>query len=282
MISRVEVFSQQPGVPELPLGGFVANSDPVQVRDIQGLGPVKSDILSTAFATGKGELYQGSSVGKRNIVMTLGLNPDWEEQTMASLRQLLYRYLMTQQWTKLRFRSTEMPTVDIEGYVESFDPNIFSQDPEVQVSIICPKPDFVEADATIYYGVVDDGSVEIEFEYQGTVETGFEVRIVQTVDNPGYTGIIDVTMKSPDEPQIISIDPVTIDGVYYFKLNTNQGRKRASRITTVDGTVLNLLRQVNTASVWPVVKPGTNVFSVAATETGQSWTLAYFNRFGGL
>jgi hypothetical protein len=78
-------------------------------------------------------------------VLTLGLNPNWVDQTVASLRRVLYRYLMPEAWTKLRFFSDDMPTVDIEGYVESFDPNMFTQDPEIQVSIICPKPDFIEA-----------------------------------------------------------------------------------------------------------------------------------------
>lgn len=280
----MEVFSAQPNAPELALGGFYPNLDPVQMRDIpQGLGPVKADILSTPFATGKGELYQGSSVGKRNIVMTLGFNPNWRDQTMSSLRQQLYRYFLPEAWTKLRFFSDDMPTVDIEGYVESFEPNIFSQDPEVQISVICLKPDFIEADATIYYGVVDDGSTQLEIDYTGTVETGFEVRIDQTVDNPSYTGPIDISVQQePEAPQIFTVDPVSIDGTNYFKLSTVRNAKRVQKIARADGSATNLLAQVSGGSVWPKIKPGKNLFSVGALETGQKWTLAFFNRFGGL
>lgn len=280
----MEVFSAQPNAPELALGGFYPNLDPVQMRDIpQGLGPVKADIMSTPFATGKGELYQGSSVGKRNIVMTLGFNPNWRDQTMSSLRQQLYRYFLPEAWTKLRFFSDDMPTVDIEGYVESFEPNIFSQDPEVQISVICLKPDFIEADATIYYGVVDDGSTQLEIDYTGTVETGFEVRIDQTVDNPSYTGPIDISVQQePEAPQIFTVDPVSIDGTNYFKLSTVRNAKRVQKIARADGSTTNLLAQVSGGSVWPKIKPGKNLFSVGALETGQKWTLAFFNRFGGL
>jgi len=282
VITKVEVFSASPGAPELPLGGFLPNDDPVQIKNIEGLGPVKAEIASTPFATGRGELYQGSSVPKRNVVLTLGLNPDFDTQTMAGLRQTLYRYLLPQHWTKLRFFSQELPVVDIEGYVESFEPNMFSQDPEVQVSIICPKPDFIEADATILEGTVDDGTIETEFDYVGTVATGFELRVDRTLDNPSYSGGLLITNVAELEPQLFEIEPITIDTTKYFKLSTVRNAKRVQSIAYTDGAAINLLSGMTGESVWPEIKPGENVFSIASTEFGQVWTLAYFNRFGGL
>jgi hypothetical protein len=283
VITKMEVFSEQPGAPELSLGGFSPNLDPVQIRNIEGLGPVKADITTQPFATGKGELYQGSSVGKRNIVMTLGLNPNWVDQTIASLRRLLYRYLLPEAWVKLRFFSDDMPTVDIEGRVESFEPNIFSQDPELQISVICPKPDFIEPDATFYYGVVDDGTAELEFEYGGDTATGFEVRVQHSADNIDYTGPIHIsTQREPEAIQLLTVDPVTIDAAHHFKLSTILNNKRVQKVANADGAVTNLLMYMTDDSVWPEIKPGTNLFKVYATETGQAWTLAFFNRYGGL
>lgn len=283
MITKMEVFSASPSAPELPLGGFMPNDDPVQIKNIEGLGPVKAEITSTAYATGRGELPQGSFVGKRNIVLTLGFNPNWaEQQTMSSLRQILYRYLMPQQWTKLRFFSQELPTVDIEGIVESIEPNIFSQDPEVQVSILCHKPDFVEADATILTGVVDDGTIETVFNYIGTIPTGFELLVEQSLANPTYSGELSIVVKSPILPQIFEVTPVSVDGTEYFKLSTVKNARRVQSIGTADGAITNLLSGLTAISVWPQLEPGENVFSIAASESGQAWTLAYFNRFGGL
>lgn len=275
----MEVFSSQTDAPELPLGGFMPNDDPVQIKNIDGLGPVKAEIASTPFATGRGEVYQGSSVGKRNIVMTLGYNPDWAgQQTIASLRQTLYRYFMPQHWTKLRFYTQELPTVDIEGYVESFEPNIFSQDPEVQISVLCHKPDFIDTNATIIEGVVDNGEIEQEFDYIGSVETGFELLVKETDDNPDYTGSLVVLVQN----QIFEIDPILVNATKYFKLSTIRNAKRANTVAIADGALTNLLSGISGSSVWPVINPGKNVLSVIAAETGQAWTLAYFNRFGGL
>lgn len=276
------MFSANPSAPELPLGGFMPSDDPIHVKGITGLEPVKADISSTGLATGRGETPQGSSTGKRNIVMTLGLNPDWAEQTMTSLRHQLYRYFMPEQWVKLRFFSDELPVVDIEGLVESFEPNMFSQDPEMQISVLCHKPDFIEADATIYNGVVDDGTLELEFDYIGTVETGFEIRVDQTADNVSYIGDILFTLLSPVEPQPFNAQGVLVDGTQYLKMSSVPGSRRLQVVSTLDGEITNILAKMSDDSVWPKIKPGLNVLSVAAAESGQAWTMAYFNRFGGL
>lgn len=278
----MEVYSSNQSAPELPLGGFMPNDDPIQIRDIQGLGPVKADISSTQSGTSRGEIPTGSSTGKRNIVLTLGLNPDWIEQTMSSLRRQLYAYFMPENWCKLRFFSDDMPTVDIEGVTESVEPNIFSLDPELQISILCHKPDFVEADATSIEGVMDDGTLEYVFNYDGDVATGFELRVVQTVDNPSYTGDLTLELKSPDKPQPFAVEAITIDGTKYFKLSTIRGNKRVQNVAAADGAITNLLSKMTDDSVWPQIKPGENVLTIAAGEAGQGWTLAYFNRFGGL
>lgn len=282
MITKMEVFSANPSAPELPLAGFMPSSDPIHIRNIEGLGPVKAEITSTPLASGRGETPQGDNVGKRNIVLTLGLNPNWADQTMSTLRQMLYRYFMPTQWCKLRFFSDYLPVVDIEGICESFEPNIFSQDPEIQISILCHKPDFIEVESTIYSGAVDDGDIELEFEYLGTVDAGFELRIDRSVTNIAYTGPVVVTLKSPVDPQVFDIDPVTVDGTKYFKLSTVPGFKRAQNVATLDAALTNLLSAVGDLAVWPALKPGLNVLSVAADEPGQQWTFAYFNRFGGL
>ena len=283
MLRKMEVFSSNPSAPLLPLGGTMPNDDPIQVRSIDGLGPVKAEISSTAYATGRGELFQGSFSGKRYIVMSLGFNPDWSAgQTMATLRQRLYRYLLPEAWTKLRFFSDHLPVVDIEGRVESFEPNIFSQDPEVQISVLCHKPDFIEADATIYNGIVDDGTAELAFDYIGTVPTGFELRVDRTLVNPSYLGDLSVVIKSPVDPQTFEVEDVGIDTTKYFKMSTVRNAKRVQNIAVADGAITNLLSKVTNESVWPEFHPGENVVSVGAAETGQAWTLAYFNRFGGL
>lgn len=256
------------------------SDDPVHIRDIQGLGPVKAEITTTPSGTSRGSAYQGSSVDKRNIVLTLGYNPNWVNQTIAGLRQLLYGYFMTQQWVKLRFFSDELPTVDIEGYVEDFDPNHFSQDPEIQISIICAKPDFIEIDASIYTGIVDDGTTWLEIDYQGSVSSGLELRVDRSVDLPAYSGPVTISVENFQGVQALLLDTVTIDTTKSYKMSSVQGQKRVQTEALTDGAVTNLLK--NKSGDWPQLQPGENLINVQANQPGQKWTLAYFNRFGGL
>lgn len=256
------------------------SDDPVIIRDIDGLGPVKADISTIPSGTSRGETYQGSSANKRNIVLTLGLNPNWSTQTMSSLRQLLYGYFMTEEWCKLRFFSDELPTTDIEGYVESFEPNIFSQDPEIQISIVCPKPDFIDIDASIFKGAVDLGENQFQFNYDGTVSSGLELRVDRTLARPAYFGPVTVAVQNAKGTRAITVDPVTIDTTRSYKMSSVQGRKRVQYESLINGETTNLLKIKS--GEWPQLEPGENLLTVSANQPGQAWTLAYFNRFGGL
>lgn len=282
MIQTMEVFSRQPDAPVLPLAGFMPSDDPVQITDITGLGPVNAAIASTPLATGRGEQFQGVTTGKRNLVISLGLNPDWEEQTMSTLRQLLYRYFMPESWVKLRFTSDHLPVVDIEGYVESFEPNMFSQDPEMQVSIICPKPDFIQTDATVLYGTVDDGTIETAFEYVGTIDTGYELKVEATLDNLSYSGDISLLSTAFGVEQPVTIENVVVDVTKYFRFSSVRSAKRVGSVAVADGIFTNQLAKMTDDSVWPVLKPGENLIKVIGEESLQKWTMIYYNRFGGL
>lgn len=282
MIARMEVFSEQANAPGIFLGGFLANSDTLQIRNIEGLGPVKANLSSAPYSTGRGEYFQGSSTGTRNIVLTLGLNPNWVDQTVASLRQLLYAYFMTEQWVKLRIFRDNQPTVDIEGIVESCDPNIFSQDPEMQISIICHYPDFVDPDVVNLSGIVpgsltDGIPIENVLNYIGSVPSGFELRIRSTIDKPTYSGRIVVVNRN----RTFDINAVEINATHYFRLITMKTSRLVETINTENGERTSLLKNV-VQSKWIEFKPGENVFSIGAMESGLAWELRYSNRFGGL
>ncbi len=282
MITRMEVFSAQANAPGISLGGFLANSDTVQIRNIEGLGPVKANLSSAPYSTGRGEYFQGSSTGTRNIVLTLGLNPNWVDQTVSSLRRLLYTYFMTEQWVKLRIFTDDQPPVDIEGIVESCDPNIFSQDPEMQISIICHYPDFVEPDVVNLTGSVPSSlangmPIENVLNYIGSVPSGFELRIFGTIDKPIYRDRIVVVMRN----QTFDINSVEIDATHYFRLITMKTSRLVETVNTENSERNSLLKNV-VQSKWIEFKPGENVFSIGAMESGLAWELRYSNRFGGL
>ncbi len=173
-----------------------------------------------------------------------------------------------------------MSTVEISGYVEGFEPNIFSKDPEIQISIICPQPDFVDVDATVLTGTVDDGTTKTTIGYFGTVPSGFVLRVSSTPARQAYTGIITIVNKTPF-PQFFPVE-ATVDTTRYFEMSSVQGLKYVRTVAISGGIITNLLRTTAANVVWPKLEPGANDLSVGANSPGQEWKLTYFNRYGGL
>jgi hypothetical protein len=281
VLTKLEVLGLRSLVPTLSLDeDGDAGSDPIQVLGIDGLAPVKAAITTAPFGAFDGEAYVGSSVGKRNIVLTIGLNPDWAIQTIEELRQLLYNYFMPKLLVQLRFHSTNYPTVKIEGYVESVEPNIFVRTPTMVVSIICPMPDFEALEETVVTGVTNDGTVWDEIDYIGSVKTGFRLRIDRTVGTPGIN-VIQLNVAGQYAPQVFPAKGnITTD--IRWELNTVPGSKYVRSVSLTTGAVQNFLNDVAADAVWPVLYPGENRFSVYTPAVGQNWELSYFSRFGGL
>src|SRR6266542_614762 len=154
MITQMKVTNPRVASSPLPVVSLGTEAtDPIQIKNIEGLGPVDATVNTAQYGSIDGEFYNGSVVGKRNIVLTVGLNPNYASQSMEFLRQCLYQYFMPKSAVSLRFASTHMPEVSIDGVVESFEPNMFSKDPEIQVSIICPQSEFVAVIPTAIQGV---------------------------------------------------------------------------------------------------------------------------------
>lgn len=281
MLTKLEVLGLRSLVPTLPLTeDGDAGNDPIQVLGVNGLGPVKANITTAPFGAYDGEALSGMSVPKRNIVLTIGLHPDWAVQTIEELRQLLYNYFMPKLLVQLRFHSTNFPVVKIEGYVESMEPNIFVKSPTVEVSIICPAPDFIALEAATITGITDDGSDPTELEYIGSVSTGMMLKVTKAVDTPGED-TIQINLGGEYAPLTFLARGNITDDIYW-EMNTQPGNKYVRSVSQSLGTITNYLNDISYDASWPMLYPGLNRLSVITPVVGQNWELSYFTRFGGL
>jgi Phage tail protein len=260
----------------------MAETDLIQLLNIDGLEPVKASVNTTPFGSVDGSSYVGSSVISRNIVLTLRPNPNWDDWTYESLRRLIYSYFMPKRSTKLEFYSDDIPPVGISGIVEGVDVNVFSEDPQLLVSIICPDPYFISLDPMVVTGqTIREGDAPIQIEYEGTIETGV------------YVQVTDAANTQPDFIWVQIGDPTisyfkvdcTINSDLYFEMSSVDMQKYAQTVDLTTGVITNLLNKVHVVegSAWPtILKPGTNDFSVITDAGTQDWTLKYYERFGGL
>ena len=282
MLTEVKAYSSWHSAPTLPLSdGGRAETDLIQIRNIDGLDPVKATVNTSPYGSVDGASYTGGSVLSRNIVLTIHPNPNWDNWTYESLRRLLYSYFMPKRSTRLVFYSDDMIPVEISGIVEGVEVNMFSKDPELLVSIICPNPYFIALEPTIITGqAVRSGGVPIIVEYNGTIDAGIHVELTSlTAPSPTVIGI------QIGDPMISYFNiAATVDSSKYFEMSSIPMRKFIQNVSIINGVITNLLSktQIQEGSAWPLFQPGENEFLVITDQGIQDWELTYFERFGGL
>jgi hypothetical protein len=173
MISSIEVRNALGTlVGTLPVGATSSES-PYVIKDIGGLGPVKAEITTSPYATQDGGYFQSARTGERNIVIKMGYKPDYATgKTVETLRRELYSIFSPKGLSKLRFFNNDaaFKTTEIIGYTEAIEPEFFSKEPLVSVSLICPKPYFNELAVVAKVG---SSGTSIESPYDGDAPVGF-------------------------------------------------------------------------------------------------------------
>lgn len=296
MLKQLDVYSPNISVApySLDVDGTIEN-DLFQITNIDGLDPVAADINTSKLGVLDGETFGGSSVGKRNIVMTVKPNPDWVNWSYESLRRLLTAQFAPKSKVRLVFTSSELlQPVQISGYVETLTQNIFSQDPEYQISIICTYPYFVDLMPQTITGetgfATTDGvfanSVfpelqKVDINYIGTAPTGFMVKIPRH-NISSQTAPVVIFNKHSSQLDAWSCFGVLLGTDNGFVMSTLPGDKYARATYDPGVPDTSILSRVSSASTWPELKPGLNQFQVSFGTFHWTWELTYFNRWAGL
>jgi hypothetical protein len=250
------------------------------VQNIDGLDPVKATLVSSSFAGVDGEQYQSARRETRNIKLTIGLDPNPLTDTVRGLRKQLYGYLMPKSEVTLTFYDDDGPTVSIVGRVESLESALFTQEPVVDISIICYDPDFIDP-VTVHLptsGVLQTTSSTSDavIPYDGTVDTGtvITLNVDRTLNDftiyhhPPNDDLRQLDFSAP----LVAGDVLTISSVIGDKGVT---LNRA-------GTQTSLLYGMSPQSSWIELMPGDNLLHIYATGAGVPYTIDYVTKYGGL
>lgn len=261
------------------------------VKSITGLGPGKANINTTEVSTNDGGLYNSSRVPVRNIVISLGFM--WKD-SIEDVRQLSYKYFPIKKKVTLLIE-TDNRQAEIEGYVESNDPTIFSNNEGSDISIVCPNPFFYSAgengkNTTIFYGIepafefpfsnesliydlLEMGEIQNQTEkvivYNGDAEIGVEIRIHAV----GEVSMITIYNTGTREVMRIDTDKIesfTGQGIVAgddIVINTVKGNK--SIMLQRGGKTTNILNCLDKNADWFQLAKGDNIFAYTA-ESGST------------
>jgi hypothetical protein len=274
MLTKIEVRNAVGQLMILPLESISNNG--LFIADIQGLDPVKTTLVSTSYANLPGAQFQAAHRDPRNILLRLGLEPDYVLTSISDLRDHVYDFFMPESVISLRFFKANGLTVDIQARVESCPTNMFTKDPVVDISLMCYQPDFLALTSTVVNETPIGDDDEFTVNYPGTSRTGFKLTIPLTEDINDFT----VYQRLPDN-QVRSMDFAAnlLDGDTVI-IQTMMGNKfiflsRASVLSS-------LLYAMSTQSPWLDLVKGENHFRVYAEGVSMPCSLEYTARYGGL
>lgn len=274
MITRVEVRNKQGALLNLQLDD---DTDSFLVQDIDGLGPVKATLVSTSFTGLPGEQLNSKRRDTRNIKFQLGLNPDLAAlETVENLRFDLYKFFMPESDVSLRFYTNGGLTVDILGTVETCEPAIFSQNPSVDISIMCYAPDFYDPTVVNLSSNTTSGTTMTYVDYEGHLETGmvFTLNVNRTLTE--FT-----LYNTPPNGEVVSLEFAgALESGDILVISTVPGSKGVT--LTRSGVISSMLWAVSPQSTWLTLERGINAFRAYATGAAIPYTIDYTKKYGAL
>jgi hypothetical protein len=273
----------------------------VFAEKVTGLEPVNADITTNSYNELDGAFYVGSRVDKRNIVISLVM--EHRSKLVSEVRRDLYGYFSPKLPITLQLDFTDRDSVLIDGYVESFEGDRFSNEPNADVSIICPNPNFratapVEVTGYSIYG--DDPTLH-DVLNPGNQAVGFDLRVLNDTGDTDFAGSIHIERMIESSPgvyystQVLYLD--NTDGslylpaalIQYVHVNTEQGKKVAEIWDqTNDQQSANLLGLMTDDSMWPQLWPAMHKFRVLTTDTtgwaghALNWILTFTPEWNGV
>jgi hypothetical protein len=255
---------------------FSMGSSEYVVKNIDGLGPVKAPVTTIDIAADPGGDFISAQDGMRNIVLTVGFEPDYANgSTVADLRQELYSVFMPKNHVEMEFLTDELGPMWIEGWVETHEPVLFSDDPSVQISIICPYPYFQNADAPTQVSV-PQGAATFSIPFPGKIPVPFEFMF--NVVNP-QTGVW-MYSKSAPKAFYLALPNLALQAGDWVTYNTRKGERGVTYVRSFQ--TINALSEFRGSLVDGKLYPGLNYFYVPALASLSDVTFEYRILYGGL
>lgn len=261
------------------------------IRDITGLGPVQATINTTEIMSTNGAVFNSSRLSSRNIVLDIQFM--WAK-TIEEARLASYQWFRIGKPLRLIFE-TDARTIYTDGYVESNEPEIFSDQEATQISVICPDPyfyeyndgqservDFQSVESAFTFPFSNDSLVEKKIifgrilknmrrlvNYEGDSEIGITMHIQATGEASGIIGLYNLTTNESIKfdtdilymttgSKIVAGDILTID--------TRKGHKSA--ILDRGSKKINVLHCLTPDTDWMTLKSGDNELYFAASVGG--------------
>lgn len=203
--------------------------------------------------------FYSMSLETREITLKVALNPAYsstgqKEDLRDNLYRAIYSTYSPSLWFDLYNGSTFIATIN--GLVTKMDAALFTSKPEVEITLKCYDPLFKSPTPTNITSSAFSGGVLTLNYAQGTAPIGFNAFF--TVLNPIYWFALfgpNMSWRFQLFDSFLAGDIITLSSIGDSK---NVSLTRGS-------TTFKIANRLSSISIWPLMFPGNNVFTVATS-----------------
>jgi len=251
---------------------------PYNVKEMTGLD---ADVIVTKYygSSGSGnDLFYNLTIEKRDVVMRIGLNPEWANTSYSELRDELYKTISSSRTglIDIWFMNESGTVAVLSGWVTKFESPQFVKSPEVIITVKTKDP-MLKAPDPVEVSVIDLDPANTNIQdHISSAPHGFEFTLA-------FTGAkASLVIGDPEDASwTFTVTPAGgfLNGdVLHFSSDPNDKKLYLVRA----GNTIYLADKIAPGSVWPVMFPGDNHFSLS-TSTNIDWTaISYFPTFWGV
>lgn len=260
------------------------------ITHIDGLDAGKVDINVQEYGITDGGIYTSSRMASRNIVMDITYVETDKIHSIETLRHLSYKFFGVKKPVTLIIKTDER-ICRIEGYVESNEPDIFSDRESTQISIICPQPYFTSIDMvenrisdfvpmfefpfsneSLTEKLINFGEIQTMYDtvidYTGDYDTGVEIHIIAKKGEVKNFTIYNANTKQKTEVNTNNIVAPGGSGKLLKNdeliIDTRVGYKSCTLMRK--GKTFNAIRCIPVDIDWMVLARGNNRITYTAEE----------------
>jgi len=240
----------------LPIIG-VLPSDKFILKGIDGLGP-PDFLVNIGKTLSQSGVYQGSQPQQRQLVVRVGLNPDYSVgETVEGLRETLYGMIVpTSGVTTFQLWNGATLTAIALGWVAKMEIVPFAKDPEVQITIDCQDayftaPEFIDLDLSTM------SKTTLTIDNIGSVPTGFYLQITLTSNLSSFSLI-----RSNPTDEIFTVHAFLSGDT--FEIDTRDGLRDVYSVRS--GIKTSLLDVTVFDPGWLQLRRGINSFAMSSTS----------------
>lgn len=273
------------------------------INSIEGLGPPTANINTTELAILDGAAFNSSRVESRNIVISMILFP---LTTIEDSRLRIYKFFPIKKKVMIEI-TTDRRSCKTEGYVETVEPDIFSEQESCQVSIICPDPYLYSTETSVIYFTGVQSLFTFPFsnnsltenqlimgeinkvdtytiDYEGSIEIGITIIVSFTAAVKG------LVIYNPKSRKVMQIDDDILSAAIgsHFKkgdeltIVTQRGQRKATVFR--DGRTINIMNALKRPVGWLTLNTGKNQLSYDAVEGANNieFRIEYLTAYDGV